>query len=322
MRDAFAVLFFVSVGMVFDPKIIVDAPGFLLALLAIILLAKPLAAAVLVWLLRYSVHTALTVAIALAQIGEFSFILASEAQRLELLPKAGHSLLVACALLTITVNPLLFRSIEPGERWLRRRERLWELLSRRSIGRITARNLETTARLAEADPEGGDRKRAVVVGFGPVGKAATRVLGDFGTQAVVVDLNVDTIRNLAASGSLAIFGDAARRDILEAAGIRQAHYLLITIPDLVTRTLIILAAKDLNAAVRIITRARYLQERAWLQEIGADVICTEEAETTLSMAAVLLREMGADEDRVRTELESVQRELGGAGTDISNERRS
>jgi CPA2 family monovalent cation:H+ antiporter-2 len=132
MRDAFAVLFFVSVGMLFDPQAIIQEPLLLLGLLGIILFATPLTAFLIIWALRYSVRTALTVATALAQIGEFSFLLANEAMGLGILSENGQSLLVTCALITIAINPLLFRALDPLEKWLRNRGKLWRILSRRS----------------------------------------------------------------------------------------------------------------------------------------------------------------------------------------------
>jgi CPA2 family monovalent cation:H+ antiporter-2 len=313
MRDAFAVLFFVSVGMLFDPHVVMDQPWLLLGLLGIVLFAKPLTAFLIVWALRYSVRSALTVAVALAQIGEFSFLLADEAARDRLLPAEGHSLLVACAILSITLNPLLFRTIDPLERWLRRKPRLWQVLSRRSEAGGAEINAETRARLAEAVQE--EEKLALVVGYGPVGQTASRILKDFGLRPVVVDLNLDTVRSLAQSGQLAVYGDATQRDILEAAGIKNAKYLLVTIPEVLTRTVVILAAKDQNPELRIFVRARYLQERAWLEEVGATGVVTEEAETAIGLAALLLREVGADEQRVREEIRRIKEELRGGRSD-------
>jgi CPA2 family monovalent cation:H+ antiporter-2 len=310
MRDAFAVLFFVSVGMLFDPRVLLNRPGLLLGLLGVVLLAKPLTAFLIVWILRYSVRSALTVAVALAQIGEFSFLLADEAMRHRLLPAEGHSLLVACALLSITVNPLLFRAIAPLETWLRRRPQLWRALGRRSETGGTELNLSIRARLAEAGHGEGQPTTAVVVGYGPVGQTACRILREFGVQPVVVDLNPDAVRGLTEAGGLAIYGDATRREILEAADIRQARYLLVTIPEVLVRTVIILAAKDLNPDLRVFVRARYIQERAWLEEVGATGVVTEEAETALGLAVLLLREVGADERRIRAEIQRIQRELG------------
>ena len=309
MRDAFAVLFFVSVGMLFDPRVVIDRPGLLLALLGVVLVATPVTAFLIVWSLQYSVRSALTVAMALAQIGEFSFLLADEAMRNQLLPAEGHSLLVACAILSITLNPLLFRGINPLEKWLRSTPRLWRALSRRSEVGGTELNLATQAHLAEVGQPEEQLVTAVIVGYGPVGQTACRILKEFGVRPVVVDLNLDTVKGLAESGKLAIYGDATQRDILEVAGIKKAKYLLVTIPEVLVRTVVILAAKDLNPELRVFARARYIQERAWLEEVGATGVVTEEAETAVGLAVLLLREVGADEERIRTEIRRIQKEL-------------
>jgi CPA2 family monovalent cation:H+ antiporter-2 len=314
MRDAFAVLFFVSVGMLFDPHVVLARPWLLLSLLGIVFVAKPLAAFVVVWALRYSVRTALTVALALAQIGEFSFLLANEAMHHELINAEARSLLVACALLSITVNPLLFRAIEPLERWLRGQPALWRVLGGRAEAGAAELNRGLQAQLATAPAE---TVYAVVVGYGPVGRIATRILKEFAIQPVVIDLNLDTVRGLKDSGQLAVYGDATQREILKAASIGTARYLLVTTPDVLVRTVVILSARDLNANLRVFARARYLQERAWLEEIGTTGIVTEEGETAIGLAAMLLREMGADETRIRKEVRRIQQEVSGQpATDV------
>ncbi len=310
MRDAFAVLFFVSVGMLFAPQAIIQAPLLLLGLLGITLLATPLTAFLIIWALRYPVRIGLTVAIALAQIGEFSFLLANEGLRHGILPENGQSLLVTCALISISINPLLFRGIDPLEKWLRRRERLWRILSRRSEYKGRQLDLEEKVRFSRQVQKPGIKVKAVIVGYGPVGRTASRILGDFDIPLVIIDMNLDTIRKLTELGQAAIYGDASRRDILEAAGIKKADYLLVTIPDVLTRTTVILTAKDLNPELHVFTRARYLQERAWLEEVGVDDICIEEAETAIGLAIQLLREVGADGDRIRQEIQKIRAELG------------
>lgn len=309
LRDAFAVLFFVSVGMLFDPRVLVDQTGLLLALLAIVLVAKPLTACLIVWLLRYSFPSALAVAVALAQIGEFSFLLADEARRDGLLAAGAQSLLVACAIFSITLNPLLFRALGPLEKWLRGKPALWRALSRRSEAAGAERNLDVRQRLAETGVVEEPPVTAVVVGYGPVGQTACRILKEFNVRPVVVDLNLDSVRRLTEAGELAVYGDAAHREILSAAGIRAAKYLLVTIPEVLARTVIILAAKDLNPDLRVLVRARYLQERAWLEEVGATGVVSEEGETALGLAVLLLREVGADEDRIRMEIRKIQQQL-------------
>jgi CPA2 family monovalent cation:H+ antiporter-2 len=304
MRDAFAVLFFVSVGMLFDPRSIGQHPLLFAGLLAVILLAKPLAAVAIVWFLGHSLRTALTVAIGLAQIGEFSFILADLASELKLLPEGGQSLLVACALVSISLNPTLFRSIETLEAWLRRQPRVWRTLSRRSESRV--RQLAPPLGAPGVNP---GEQRAIIVGYGPVGRTASALLKDFGIQPVIIDLNVDTVSRISAAGGLAIYGDAAQREILKAAGIGFSKYLLITIPDLQTRTVIVIVARELNPDIKVFVRARYLEERAWLEEIGASEVCFEEAEAAIGLATLLLREVGAEDDRVRQEIRRIRARL-------------
>jgi len=320
MRDAFAVLFFVSVGMLFDPRVIIKDPWLLLGLLGIIVVAKPVTPFLIAWSLRYSIRTALTVGVALAQIGEFSFLLVNEALGLGILSEEGQSLLVACSLFSLTANPLLFRTIDPLERWLRSRERIWRLIGRRSMDQDAELNREMEARLAEAISSEGEQPRAVVVGYGPVGQTVSRILRDFQIHSTIIELNLDTVRNLVAEGKIAIYGDATRRDILEAAGVRRANYLLITVPDILTRTVVIVTAKELNPGLRVFVRARYIKERAWLEEVGATDITTEEAEIAIGLAILLLKKVGADEDRIRKEIQKIRRELAqiGTGENIKN----
>jgi monovalent cation:H+ antiporter-2, CPA2 family len=304
MRDAFAVLFFVSMGMLFNPHAISQTPLLLLGFLGIILFATPLTAFLIVWALHYSVRTALTVATALTQIGEFSFLLANEAMGLGVLSGNEQSVLVTCALISIALNPLLFRALNPLENWLRSKEKIWRFLSRRSESKGSQLNLAVQAQTP------GTGVKAVIVGYGPVGRTASRILKDFGFPLVIIDLNLDTVRNLAESGQAAIYGDASRKDILKAAGIKTADYLLVTIPDALTRTAVVLTARELNPQVHVFARARYLEERSWLDEIGATDVCIEEAETAIGLAIQLLRVVGAEGSRIQKEIDKIRAELG------------
>jgi CPA2 family monovalent cation:H+ antiporter-2 len=303
LRDAFAVLFFVSVGMLFDPAFVLREPWLVLGTLGIVLVAKPLAALVLVSAFRYSARTALTVAVGLAQVGEFSFIVAELAERLDLLPAAGHNVLVAAALVSITLNPLLFRALGPLEERLRRRRGLWRLLDRRAAARGDELNLRARA----PDPPG--KSRAVVVGYGPVGRTVTRILRDFDVVPVVVDLNVDTVARLVEEGHLAVYGDAARPEVLAAAGVRQARYLVVTLPDLASRLPVILAAREIHPSIRVLVRARYLQERSMLEDVGATAVAYEEAEAAVALAEFVLREIGVPEERREREADRIRKEL-------------
>jgi monovalent cation:H+ antiporter-2, CPA2 family len=171
-------------------------------------------------------------------------------------------------------------------------------------------NREEQILLSEPGRKPLAKPRAVIVGYGPVGQTACRILKDFDIPLLIIDLNLDTVRNLRESGQAAIYGDAGQRDILEAAGVEKADYLLVTVPDILVRTSVIVAARALNPEIHIFTRARYLSERAWLEEMGATNICIEEAETAIGCAIRLLGEVGADSDRIQKEIQEIREALG------------
>lgn len=302
MRDAFSVLFFVSVGMLFDPAFLIQNPGLVAALLMVILVGKPLAAMVIVLGMGYPLRVALTAAIGLAQIGEFSFILGELGYALGVLPDEGRSLLIACALISITLNPILFRNLGRMESWLRGHPRLWRALHFRSRNDLA----QESGGLAQP----GDLSvvEAIVVGYGPVGKTLTRILMDFGIRPTVVDLNVDTVKRLNASGVRSVYGDACRAEILKAAGIENAKYLLVTLPDLAGRVPILATARAQNPEIRTFVRAHYLGEGAMLNEFGATAVAFEEAEVAVALAQMLLREVGASEEEVLRETWRIRQE--------------
>jgi monovalent cation:H+ antiporter-2, CPA2 family len=290
MRDAFAVLFFLSIGMLLDPSFVLTNPGFIVACLAVILIAKPLVAGLVVMVRGYSVRTALTVGIGLAQIGEFSFLLAQQAQDLNLMPREGFSVMVTCALISITINPLLFKAIDPAENWLRSRKSLWGLLNYRA--RITARaaNVRTQMDLLRQNK----RPLAIVIGYGPVGQRVSSILKEAELQPVVVDLNVDTIINLVSEGHPAVYGDARHRGILKAAGIEKAKYLLITVPDLTSAIAVITSAHSLNPKIKTFVRTRFLNSKPILEGLGVSAISFEEEEVARAMTGALTKEVGSD----------------------------
>jgi CPA2 family monovalent cation:H+ antiporter-2 len=307
MRDAFAVLFFVSVGMLFDPAFILQQPLMIAAALAIILIAKPLAALAIVALLGHSARTALTVALGLAQIGEFSFILSDLAGKHGLMPEAGQNVLVAAALISITLNPLLFRSLHSIETRLRSRPRLWHLLNARGQRRTLWANVATEdqirRQLASVD------RLAIVVGFGPVGRSVHRLLREAGLTTVVVDLNMDTVSELTAQGLPAVFGDASHEAILEQAGMRHASHLVLTLPHSADRTAVVTAARNLNTDARILVRAHYLREREDLEQAGATAAVFEEAEAAVALARLVLAGTGAHHDVVERKVRDLRLQL-------------
>jgi len=257
----------------------------------VILVVKTLVSCLLVLVLGYSVRTALIEAIGLAQIGEFSFLLSQQAQSLNLIPKEGFSVVVTCALISITLNPLLFKCIDPVENWLRRRERLWRLLNYQAERKAWAANLKTQTNLLRQDKG----PLAIVIGYGPVGQRVSTTLRESDLQPVVVDLNVDTISNLASEGHPAIYGDGSHREILTAAGIEKAKYLLVTVPDLTNAIAMVTTALDLNPRIKTLVRSRYLYSKPILEGLGVSAICFEEEEVAKAMTEALANEVSSVE---------------------------
>ena len=303
LRDAFSVLFFASVGMLFDPAFLLREPALVIACLGIVLVAKPLAALAIVALIGYPARTALVVAIGLAQIGEFSFILSELARDHGLLGDAGHNVLVACAIVSITLNPLLFRLVGPAEDALRRWPALWRFMNRRTLRRERAMN-EQAGRAVES----GSSPLAVILGYGPVGRAVDSVLRDRGVETLVVDLNLDTVQALTGDGRLALYGDAYNIEVMHQALARATH-LLITLPHSANRNPLIVSAKLINPDVKVFVRARYLAEREELEQAGADGAIYEEAEAAVALARLVLFDRGADTDTVRRESTRIRQEF-------------
>jgi CPA2 family monovalent cation:H+ antiporter-2 len=309
LRDAFAVLFFVSVGMLFDPRFLLENPALTIGGLVIVLLVKPTAAILIVAVLGYPLRTALTVAIGLAQIGEFSFLVSDLARKVGVLPDEGHNLLVAVALVSITINPLLFRSIPGIEAAVRRRPGLWRLLGRGSeIRPLPANGGEALAEESSALPS------AIVVGYGPAGRGVDRLLREAGMETMVIDTNIDTVTELHAQGRPAVFGDATQASILEQAGVADASHLILTMPDAAKQGEIFSAAKDLNATLRIVARARYAKDRDSLDEFSDVVAIVDEIETAVALARLVLLETGAEESRIETETRRIRETFGEGGT--------
>jgi len=301
MRDAFAVLFFVSVGMLFDPAFLIEQPWMVAAGLFVVLVCKPLAALGIVALCGHPPRTALTVAIGLGQIGEFSFILATVAREYGLMPEDGINVLVATAMISITMNPLAFRSLDRIERALAARPRLWALLNFRHAKRERALNAPAVAAMAASE-----KPLAIIVGYGPVGRLVDALLRDGGLQTVVIDMNIETVHGLLKTGRTAIYGDATRRDVLEQAGIRRAVHLVISLPHADARVSLVLLARELNPTVAITVRTRYIADKAVLEEAGASKVVLEEGEAGVALARHVLEQRGVESARIEALLAAVR----------------
>jgi len=300
MRDAFAVLFFVSAGILLDPSTLLSAPWQTLATVAVVVLGKPLAALGIVLVMRYPLKVGLSVAISLGQVGEFSFILANMGKQLGVLNDIAVNTVVAAAIVSITLNPLLYRLVDPMDRWLTRR---FPWLTRRAD---PSRDQQSASELDD-DPS---RTRAVIIGYGPVGQTLSRLLRENEVEPVIVEMNLETVRMLRNEGIRAYYGDATRRETLIEAGIVQADSLILSAAGMAGTPEIIRSARELNKKIKVIARAGYLRERADLQRAGADFVLTGEGEVALAMTEVVLHDLGATPEQIDRERDRIRRDLG------------
>ena len=275
LRDAFSVLFFVSVGMLFEPRILVEAPLKLLAVLAIIMVGKTIAAIILVLMFRYPLTTALTVGAGLAQIGEFSFILAALGVSLGLLPGEGQSLILAGALISISLNPLAFAAVEPAQRWIRARSQL---------ARKFERSDDPLAELpASVDPAilSG---HVTLVGYGRVGRRVAEYLREQKIPFVVAEQNREIVERLRATGAHAVSGDAADPAVLIQAHVARARVLVIATPDTLNVRKMVETARTLNPRIDIVLRTHSDEEAELLEKENLGTVFMGEAELARAMS--------------------------------------
>jgi CPA2 family monovalent cation:H+ antiporter-2 len=266
LRDAFAVLFFVSVGMLFDPAVLVSNPLGVLATVAIIVIGKSAGAYLIVRAFGRSSATAMTISVSLAQIGEFSFILAALGLRLEILPKEAQDLILAGAMISIVINPFLFA-------WLDRR-------------RVAQEGEQAVAEPEpeEAPPEASTLTgHAIIVGYGRVGSLVGDTLESEHRPFLVIEDRNDATQAVAARGVQVIHGNAARPDILAAANVAAAKWLFIAIPEAFEAGQIAQQAREANPKIEIIARAHYDDEIEHLVQHGADHVVMGEREIAAGM---------------------------------------
>jgi CPA2 family monovalent cation:H+ antiporter-2 len=274
LRDAFSVLFFVSVGMLFEPEVLIREPLHVLIVLAIIIFGKSLAAFVIVLLFRYPLNTAFTVSASLAQIGEFSFILANFGVSLGILPAEGQSLILAGAIISIAVNPLLFKAIEPAQAWIRSRSKL-------------AQALERPDDPLAALPMTTDLKRltghVVVVGYGRVGRRIGEALIANGISIVVAEENREIVERLRSSGIAAVSGDASDSAVLLQAHVHRASILVIATPDTLNVRKMIEIARTVNPRIETVVRTHSEEEAVLLEKEQAGKVFLGEHELATGM---------------------------------------
>ena len=263
-RDVFSALFFVSVGMLFNPGVVTSQPLLLAGALAIVLVVKPPVALAIVKLLRDTQRTALTVAVGLAQIGEFSFILGVLGQQLGILPPAGMDILVAAAIVSIALNPLLFRVVAARE-------------ARLAGGRADAPTKEGAAPVPESAPA------VALTGLGELGRRVVQRCAAAGVPVSVIDADPDALAELRGRGLAVVRGDPADPEVLRAAGMADARMILVTNPTLADKMQICIAARQVNPRIAIVATSGSAAERAWLHEFGAAFVCDAIDEMTESL---------------------------------------
>ncbi|MBU9435284.1 cation:proton antiporter [Burkholderia multivorans] len=282
LRDAFSVLFFISVGMLFDPKVLLDEPLHVVEVAAIVLIGKTLAAVALVVAFRYPLNTALIVGAGLAQIGEFSFILAGLGRSLGLLLAEGQNLILAVALISIALNSVAFAAIDPALAWIRKRSAF--------ARRLEARD-DPLAALPMSTPQTHLTGQVVIVGYGKVGTRIARALDEHGIAYVVVEQNREIVEKLRAGGVAAVSGDAIEPIVLVQAHIARAGMLVVTLPDVFDVRQIVEISRTLNPTLEVVLCTNSSDEAALLASEGIGTVFMGETELARGMTEHVLGRM-------------------------------
>ncbi|GGC68080.1 YbaL family putative K(+) efflux transporter [Chelatococcus reniformis] len=282
LRDAFAVLFFVSVGMLFDPSVLLSEPLAALATFLIIIVGKSIAALVMVRAFGYPLRTAFTISVSLAQIGEFSFILAVLGIKLDLLPPMGRDFILAGAMLSIIINPVLFQLLDRLGPWL---------------DSLEASGTDDQADAAEEITPTTLTDHAVLVGFGRVGSGVAHTLRQQHQPLFVIEERQEVVEKLRADGIEAITGNAIQPEVLAAANLPAAKWFISAIPNPFENGNLIEAARAANPDLEIIARAHSDEEVEHLTRMGASFIIMGEREIARGISDHILGRIGASAPR-------------------------
>ena len=296
LKDAFAVLFFVSVGMLFDPAILVQDPLAVVAVLGVILLCKSVVAFAIVRAFGYPAATALTVSASLAQIGEFSFIFAGLGAALGVLPVEGRDLILAGAILSIALNPVAFVAIPAISGWMDRSPRQAWLRDKPQVERA----------MGGATSPAAIRDHAVIVGYGRVGGKVGPMLALSAVPFVVIDRDRNVVAKLRERGIAAVCGEASSDEVLDAAGTRYARVIVIATPDGFQTRRILEVARALNPLVKSAVRTHSQAELSYLESNGADIVLIGEQQLALAMGSFALACFGSSDDSQRPNSEIVR----------------
>jgi len=292
LRDAFAVLFFVSVGMLFDPTILINEPMHVLAVVAIIIVGKSMAAMLLVLMLRYPLNTALTVAASLGQIGEFSFILAGLGLSLGLMSSEGMSLVLAGALISIAFNPIAFAAVVPIRNWI---------LKYSAVARKYENRDDPFAELPMSTERKFLQGQVVIVGYGHVGQRIANALNEKDIPYIIAEQNRELVQYLRKQGKNAVSGDATEPSVLIQAHITDAAMLVVATSDPLNVRQMIDTARTLNPSIEIVLRTRSEDETKLLRKDELGTVFFGEEELAKSMTHHIL-------DRFNAKSESTHKE--------------
>ena len=282
LREIFSILFFVSVGMLFDPSILIEEPLRILAVIAIIMVGKTLAAIALVLFFRYPINTALTVGASLAQIGEFSFILATLGLSLGLLTPDAQNLILAGALFSITLNSFVFSAIEPVQRWIRERSHLARLLER---------SADPLAMLPDEVDQAYLRDQVVIIGYGGVGRRISENLIQQNIKVVIAEENRDIVEKLRSQGIAAVSGEATEPNVLIQAHIQHARLLVISPMDILDIHRIVDISKQLNPEIQVLICAESKEEAAVIRQENLGEVFYAKEEMAKNMSHHILNQI-------------------------------
>ena len=293
-RESFAVLFFVSIGMLVNPLYLYNNIGPILALTALIVIGKPITTILMGLIFPWPARTTLVVSAGLSQIGEFSFIVGQAGVALGLMDQSQYSLILAGALLSIMVNPAMYRLIRPAENWLQNMPRIWKLMDRQGV----------TPSVIDESIE----KHVVIVGYGRVGRHIITLLGELGIPHLVVDADSQRMEELDRQNVPTLYGDAANSEVLTHAGLKRARALVVAGPNEDANALIVRAARDLAPELPIIARAASEVGTKRLSELGAQDVIHPELEGGLEIVRHTLLELGFPSQEIYRYTDAVRRD--------------
>ena len=300
LRDAFAVLFFVSIGMLFDPRAVIAAPALTLAGLGVVIVAKPIIGAAITRVMGLPLALTVPVALSRSQIGEFSFVLANAGLQLGVLPADAKDVVIAIAITSIVLSPLLMRLAGAVVAHASRSDTARRLFEPRRVRDMPA---ELPGGLNEA------AHGAIVVGYGPTGRTLARLLRENGVIPTVVELSLENAQAARADGFRAVYGDAAHQPILIEAGAAQSDTLVLTSAGMEHSEGAIRVAREINPRIHVIARATYVRHVAALRAAGADTVFSGEAEVALGMTEAMMTRLGATAEQIDRERSRVRAEI-------------